>query len=139
MERGIVIQQPNVLGRSARIRRSISHKPSSDFKPVRPYRLQHLLCPDRGNDVKTSKDDSLGLNIYELMHALINIVEEFHRQGIRRVVLAPYSLDTIAGTTRDAIGSTSWRENMPDVNIISHSDHMTRTMYDIDKNCMENE
>ena len=84
MERGVVIQQPNVLGRSSRIRRSISHQPSSDFRPVRPYRLRHLLCPDRGNDY-----DSLGLNIHQLMHALINIVEEFHRQGVRRVVLAP--------------------------------------------------
>ena len=41
-----------------------------------PYRLRHLLCPDRGNDVKTAKDDSLGLIIHELMHVLINIVEE---------------------------------------------------------------
>ena len=36
--------------------------------------------------VKTAKDDSLGLNTHELMHALINIVEVFHRQGVRRVV-----------------------------------------------------
>ena len=36
------------------------------------------------NDVKTAKDDPLGLNNYELMHALINIVEEFHRQGVRQ-------------------------------------------------------
>ena len=71
MERGIVIQQPNVLGRSSRIQRSISHQPSSDYRPVRPYRLRHLLCPDQGNDVKTAKDDSLGLNTQELMHALI--------------------------------------------------------------------
>ena len=67
MERGIIIQQPNVLGRSSRIRRSISHQPSSDFRPVRPYRLRHLLCPDRGNDVNTAKDDSLGLNTPECM------------------------------------------------------------------------
>ena len=86
MERGIVIQQSNVLGRSSRIRRSISHQPSSDFRPVQPYRLRHLLCPDRGNDVKTAKDDSLGLNTHELMHALINIVAQFHKQGVRRVV-----------------------------------------------------
>ena len=33
------------------------------------------------NDVKTAKDDPLGLN-----NALIDIVEEFHRQGVRRVV-----------------------------------------------------
>ena len=86
MERGIVIQQPNVLGRSSRIRWSISRQPSSDFRAVRPYRLRHLLCPDRGNDVKTAKHDSLGLNTHELMHALINIAEQFHKQGVRRVV-----------------------------------------------------
>ena len=37
----------------------------------------------RENDVKTAKDDLLGLNNHDLMHALINIVEEFHRQGVR--------------------------------------------------------
>ena len=73
MERGVAIQQPNVLERSSRIRRSISHQPSSDFRPVRPYRLRHLLCLDRGNDVKAAKDDSLGHNIHELMHALYDI------------------------------------------------------------------
>ena len=30
------------------------------------------------NDVKTAKDDPLGLNNQELTHALISIVEEFH-------------------------------------------------------------
>ena len=40
------------------------------------------------NDVKTAKDDQLGLNNHELMHALINVVNEFHRQGITRVVLS---------------------------------------------------
>ena len=76
MERGVVIQQPNVLERSSRIRRSISHQLSSDFRPMRPkspYRLRHLLCLDRGNDVKAAKDDSLGLNIHELMHVLYDI------------------------------------------------------------------
>ena len=34
------------------------------------------------NDVKTAKDDPLGLNNQELMHAKINIVEKFHRQGV---------------------------------------------------------
>ena len=38
------------------------------------------------NDVKTSKDDENGLNNHELMYALVDIVEEFERQGIRRVV-----------------------------------------------------
>ena len=60
------------------------------------------------NDVKTAKDDPLGLNNYDLMHALINIVEEFNRQGVRLQCLSPYSLDTIAGTTSDATGSTSF-------------------------------
>ena len=66
---------------------SISHQPSSsDFRAVLPYRLRHLLVQIGENDVKTAKDDPLGLNNYELMHALINIVEEFHRQGVGRVV-----------------------------------------------------
>ena len=41
------------------------------------------------NDVKTAKDDSIGLINHDLMHALISIVEEFHRQGVRRVVFVP--------------------------------------------------
>ena len=49
------------------------HQPSSDFRPVLPYQLRRLLCPDCGNDVKAAKDDSLGLNIHELMHALYDI------------------------------------------------------------------
>ena len=52
-----------------------------------------------------AKDGPLGINNHELMHALINIVEDFHRQGVRRVVFG--SLDTIAGTTSDATGSAS--------------------------------
>ena len=43
----------------------------------------HLLVQISENDAKTAKDDPLGLNNYELVHALINIVEEFHRQGVR--------------------------------------------------------
>ena len=60
------------------------------------------------NDVKTAKDDPLGQNNHDLMHALINIVEEFHRRDIRCVVFVPYSLDTIAGTTSNVTGSTSF-------------------------------
>ena len=41
------------------------------------------------NDVKTAKKDVLGLNNYNLMHALINIGEEIHRQGVRLVVFVP--------------------------------------------------
>ena len=33
-----------------------------------------------------AEDGPFGINNHELMHALINIVEEFHRQGVRRVV-----------------------------------------------------
>ena len=33
-----------------------------------------------------AKDGQFGINNHELMHALINIVEEFHRQGVRRDV-----------------------------------------------------
>ena len=38
------------------------------------------------NDVKTSKDDQLGLNNHELMHALVDIVKECQRQGVRKVL-----------------------------------------------------
>ena len=59
------------------------------------------------NDVKTAKDDPLSLNNHDLTHALINIVGEFYRQGVRHVVFVPQFLDTIAGTTSDTTGSTS--------------------------------
>ena len=39
-----------------------------------------------GMSTETANDDPLGLNYQELMHAPINIVEEFHRQGVRREV-----------------------------------------------------
>ena len=42
------------------------------------------------NDVKTAKEYQLGLNNPELMHALINVVNEFHRQGIKRVVFGSF-------------------------------------------------
>lgn len=38
------------------------------------------------NDVKTDEDDEVGLNNHELMYALVNVVNEFRRQGVRRVV-----------------------------------------------------
>ena len=63
--------------RSLRIRWPISHQPSSDFRAERPYRLRHLLCPDRGNEVKTAKDDPLS-SFLKITHSLINIIEEFH-------------------------------------------------------------
>ena len=71
---------------SLRICWPISHQPSSDFRAVRPYRLRHLLCPDREkNEVKTAKDDPLSL-VLKITHSLISIIEEFHRQGVRCVV-----------------------------------------------------
>ena len=62
-----------------------------------------------GSDVKTAKDDPLGLNNHELMHALIDIVDEFHRQGVRRVVFGSLfpRHPMIAVTTSVATGSTS--------------------------------
>ena len=84
MERGSFKRQPTVLGRSSRNRWSISHKPSSDFRAVQPYRVRYMLCSDRENDVKTAKDDQLGPNNHELMHAPIDIVEEFHREGVNK-------------------------------------------------------
>ena len=56
------------------------------------------------NDVKTAKDDQFGLNNHEVMHALINSVEEFHRQSVRRVVFAPLFP---SGYNSDSTGSTS--------------------------------
>ena len=74
-----------------RIRWPIIHQPSSDFRAVRPYRLRHLLCPDREkNEVKTAKDDLLSL-VLKITHSLISIIEEFHRQGVRCVVFVTLS------------------------------------------------
>ena len=71
-----------ILGRSSQIRRSISHQPSSDFRPVRAL-LTMTSALSRSGKMMSRQ---LRLNNHELMHALINIVEEFHRQGVRRVV-----------------------------------------------------
>ena len=61
------------------------------------------------NDVKTAKNDQLGLNNHDLMHALINIVKEFHRQDVRRVVFVPLFPRHYSGAT----SSTSCRETNP--------------------------
>ena len=61
----------------------------------------------RENDVKTAKDDSLGLNNHDLMHALINIVEDFPRQGVRRVVFVPLFPRHHRGYNSNATSSTS--------------------------------
>ena len=57
-----------------------------------------------------AKDDPLGINTHESMHmhALINIVEEFHRQGVKCSRL------------------NKLLRKHADVNPVSHSDHMTR-------------
>ena len=55
----------------------------------------------------TAKDDPLGLNNHKLMHALTDIVEEFHRQGVRRVVFGSLFPRHHSGYNNDATGSTS--------------------------------
>ena len=85
------------------------------------------------NDVKTAKDDPLGLNNHELMHALIIIVEVFHRQGVRRVVFVPLFPRHHSRYNKRCDRLNKLLRNMPDANIMSHSDHMTRTLFEIDK------
>ena len=85
------------------------------------------------NDVKTAKDDPLVLNNHDLMHALINIVEEFHRQGVRRVVFVPLFPRHHSGYNKRCNRLNKLLRNMPDANIMSHSGHMTRTLFEIDK------
>ena len=81
----------------------------------------------------TAKDDPLGLNNHDLMHALINIVEEFQRQGVRHVVFVPLFPRHHSGYNKRCNRHTKLLRNMPDVNIMSHSDHMTRTLFEIDE------
>ena len=83
------------------------------------------------NDVKTAKDDLLGLNNHDLMHALINIVEEFHRQGVRRVVFVPLFPRHHSGYNKRSNRLKGLLRNMPDANIMSHSDDMTQTLFEI--------
>ena len=85
------------------------------------------------NDVKTAKDDPLGLNNHDLMHALIDIVEEFHRQCVRRVVLVPLFPRHHSGYNKGCNRVNKLLKIMPDANTMSHSDHMTRTLFEIDK------
>ena len=59
------------------------------FRALRSTDYDICFVQNGENDVKTAKDDPLCLNNHDLMHALINIVEEFHRQGVRRVVFVP--------------------------------------------------
>ena len=86
-----------------------------------------------GNDVKTAKYDPLGLNNHDLMHALINIVEEFHRQGVRRVVFVPLFPRHHSGYNKRCNRLNKLLRNMPDANSMSHSDHITRTLFENDR------
>ena len=83
MEPGIVIQQPNVLGRSLRIRWP-SHQPFFRFKTsaTLPTTTSAL---SRSGKMK-SRQLRMTCSVLIITHALINIVEEFHRQGVRRVM-----------------------------------------------------
>ena len=85
------------------------------------------------NDVKTAKDYLLCLNNHDLMHALINIVEEFHRQGVRRVVFVPLFPRYHSGYNKRCNRLNKLLRNMPGANIMRHSDHMTRTLFEIDR------
>ena len=85
------------------------------------------------NDVKTAKDDPFSLNNHDLMHALINIVEEFHRQGVRRVVFVPLFPTHHSGYNKRCNRLNKLLRNMLDTNIMSLSDQMTRTLFEIDK------
>ena len=85
------------------------------------------------NDVKTAKGDPLGLNNHDLVHALINIVEEVHRQGVRRVVFVSLFPSHHSGYSTRCNRLKKLQRNMPDAHIMSHSDHMTRTLFKIDK------
>ena len=71
------------------------------------------------NDVKTAKDDPLGLNNHDLMHALINIVEEFHRQGVRIVVFVPLFPRHHSGYNKRRNRLNKLLRNMPDATIMS--------------------
>ena len=92
MERGIVIQQPLYSWEKLIILAVYQSPAFFRFKTSATLPTMTSALSRSGEiDVKTAKDDSLGLNNHELMHALINIVEEFHRQGVRHVVfLLPF-------------------------------------------------
>ena len=86
------------------------------------------------NDVKTAiKDDRHGLNNYDLVHVLINIVKDFHRQGVRRVVFVPLLARHHSRYNKRCNRLNKLLRNMPDSNIMSHSDHMTGTLFEINK------
>ena len=72
-----------------------------------------------------AKGGQLGINNHELIHALINIVEEFHR----RVVFGSLFPRHHSGYNKRCNRLSKLLRNHADVNPISHSDHMTRNEY----------
>ena len=78
-----------------------------------------------GNAVKTAKDDPFGLNKHYLMHALINIGEEFHTWGVRRVVFFPLLPRHHSGYNKRCNQLNKLLRNMPDANIMSHCEFLT--------------
>ena len=73
-----------------------------------------------------AKDGPFGNNNHELMHALINIVEEFHRQGVRRVVLGCLFPRHHNGYHKRCNRLNKLLMKHANVNPISHSNHMSR-------------
>ena len=73
-----------------------------------------------------AKDGPPGINNHELKHALINIVEEFHRQGVRRVVSGSLFHRHHSGYNKRCNWLNKLLRKHVDLNPISHSDHMTR-------------
>ena len=67
-----------------------------------------------------------GINNHELMHALIYIAEEFHRQSVRRVVFGSLFPRHHSGYNKRCNPLNKLLRKHADVNPISHSDHMTR-------------
>ena len=69
-----------------------------------------------------AKDGPLGINNHELIHARINIVEEFHR----RVVFGSLFPRHHSGYNKRCNQLSKLLRKHADVNPISPSDHMTR-------------
>ena len=75
-----------------------------------------------------AKDDPLGLNNHNLI-----CTEEFHRQGVRCEVFVSLFPRHHSGYNKGCNRLNKLLRNMPDANIMSHSDHMTRTLFEIDQ------
>ena len=135
MERGIVIQQPKLTFSGEALGTGdlsvISLLQILEQCDHTDYDICFVQIGE--NDVKTAKDDPLCLNNHNLMHALINIVEEVHRQGVRRVVFVPLFHRHHSVYNKRCNRLNKLPRNMPDANIMSHSDHMTGTLFEIGK------